>query len=109
MLLRLSDGSDLAALSCKELFLILHTNKIVLRPRPSFLPKVVLVFHFSENIVLLSLCPAPTHSKEISFHCLDIVKAISPPQSFDFYHTDGFLISRVVSTLQRDTLLPSPP
>lgn len=33
---------ELAALFCKELFLVLHHDKVVLRPLPSFLPKNLL-------------------------------------------------------------------
>lgn len=32
---------ELAALSCKSLFLVLHQDKVVLRPHPSFPPKEV--------------------------------------------------------------------
>ena len=33
--------SELAALSCKAPYLVIHQDKAVLRPQPSFLPKVV--------------------------------------------------------------------
>ena len=44
--------SELAALSCKEPYLICHKDKIVLRPHPTFLPKVVSAFHLNQDIVL---------------------------------------------------------
>lgn len=39
--------SELAALSCKEPFLILHQERVVMRPRPDSLPKVVSKFHLN--------------------------------------------------------------
>ncbi|CAJ0928487.1 unnamed protein product [Ranitomeya imitator] len=68
--------SELAALSCHSPFLVLHQDKVVLRPVPSFLPKVVSAFHINEDIVLPSLCPSPVHSLEKSLHKLDVVRAI---------------------------------
>ncbi|CAJ0946837.1 unnamed protein product, partial [Ranitomeya imitator] len=68
--------SELAALSCRSPFLVLHQDKVVLRPVPSFLPKVVSAFHINEDIVLPSLCPSPVHPLEKSLHNLDVVRAI---------------------------------
>ncbi|XP_056403647.1 LOW QUALITY PROTEIN: cyclin-dependent kinase 12 [Hyla sarda] len=68
--------SELAALSCQPPFLILHQDKAVLRPVPSFQPKVVSSFHLNEDIVLPSFCPAPSHPKERSLHNLDVVRAL---------------------------------
>lgn len=39
--------SELAAFSCKEPYLIVHKDRVVLRPHPSFLPKVVSEFHLN--------------------------------------------------------------
>lgn len=68
--------SELAALSCKSPFLILHKDKVVLRPVQSFLPKVVSTFHINEDVVLPSFCPSPTHPQERALHCLDVVRAV---------------------------------
>ena len=46
--------SELEALSCKEPNLVCHKDKIVLRPHPAFLPKVVSSFHLNQDIVLPS-------------------------------------------------------
>lgn len=67
---------DLVTLSCKKYFTILHNNKVLMLPRPSFLLKLVSAFNLSEDIILPSLCPALKHPKEISIHCLDVVRAI---------------------------------
>ncbi|CAJ0961645.1 unnamed protein product [Ranitomeya imitator] len=47
-------------------------DKVVLRPAPSFLPKVVSSFHINEDIVLPSFCPAPTHRVEKALYTLDL-------------------------------------
>lgn len=49
-----SNVSELAALSCMEPFLVLHRDKVVLGPKPSFLPKVVYPFHLNGDIVFPS-------------------------------------------------------
>ncbi|XP_077133659.1 uncharacterized protein LOC143788135 [Ranitomeya variabilis] len=64
--------SELAALSCKPPFLVFHQDKVVLRTCPTFLPKVVSSFHLNEEIVLPSLCPAPSHRTERALHTLDL-------------------------------------
>lgn len=46
-----------------------------LRPKPSFIPKVVSAFHLEENIVLPTLCPAPKHPYKIAVQFLDRVRA----------------------------------
>ncbi|CAJ0934786.1 unnamed protein product [Ranitomeya imitator] len=68
--------SELAALSCRPPFLVIHQDKVVLRLPPSFLPKVVSTFHLNEDIVLPSFCPAPTHPLERSLNKLDLIRAV---------------------------------
>ena len=46
--------SELAALLCKEPYMIIHDDRVVLRPHPTFLPKVVSEFHLNQDIVLSS-------------------------------------------------------
>ncbi|CAJ0937816.1 unnamed protein product [Ranitomeya imitator] len=53
-----------------------NRDKVVFRPPPSFLPKVVSTFHLNEDIVLPSFCPAPTHPLERSLNKLDLVRAV---------------------------------
>lgn len=48
-------GNSLVALTCKELFLVLHMNKVELMPKAYFLPKVVSSFHFNQHICCYSL------------------------------------------------------
>ncbi|CAJ0923236.1 unnamed protein product [Ranitomeya imitator] len=64
--------SELASFSCHSSFLILHQHKVVLRPVPEFLPKVVSGFHINEDIILPSFCPSPAHPLEKSLHKLDV-------------------------------------
>ncbi|XP_041427211.1 uncharacterized protein LOC121396402 [Xenopus laevis] len=69
--------SDLAALSCRSPFTVLHMDKVVLRPTADFLPKVVSDFHLNQDIVVPSLCPNPKGPIENKLHTLDVVRAIS--------------------------------
>ncbi|CAJ0928066.1 unnamed protein product [Ranitomeya imitator] len=68
--------SELAALSCRAPFLAFHQDKVVLRPSPAFLPKVVSAFHLNEDIILPSFCPQPKHRVEKALHTLDVVRAL---------------------------------
>ncbi|CAJ0940690.1 unnamed protein product [Ranitomeya imitator] len=68
--------SELAALSCRAPFLAFHQDKVVLRPSPAFLPKVVSSFHLNEDIILPSFCPQPKHRVEKALHTLDVVRAL---------------------------------
>lgn len=66
----------LAALTCKEPFLILHMDKDGLIPKTILLSKRWLsVLHHNEGIILYSLCPAPKHPNKIALHCLDVIRA----------------------------------
>ncbi|XP_073437645.1 uncharacterized protein [Dendrobates tinctorius] len=86
--------SELAALSCRSPYLILHQDKVVLRPVPSFLPKVVSPFHINEDIVLPSFCPAPAHPLEKSLHKLDVVRALRVylARTASFRQSDSLLV-----------------
>ena len=69
--------SELAVLSCRSPYLVIHRDKVVLRPNPLFLPKMVSDFHLKEDVVLPSLCLKLSHPKEIALHCLDVVRRYS--------------------------------
>ncbi|CAJ0929923.1 unnamed protein product [Ranitomeya imitator] len=86
--------SELAALSCRPPFLVIHQDKVVFRPPPSFLPKVVSTFHLNEDIVLPSFCPAPTHPLERSLNKLDLVRAVRIylDRTSTFRKTDSFFV-----------------
>lgn len=64
--------SELAALSCREPYLILHHDKVMLRPYPSFLPKVISGFHLNQDI----LFSHPHSAEEKQLHSLDVVRAV---------------------------------
>ncbi|XP_041436799.1 CTP synthase 1-B isoform X1 [Xenopus laevis] len=68
--------SELAALSCRSPFTIIHADKVVLRPTPDFLPKVVSEFHLNQDLVVPSFCPNPKNPAECKLHNLDVVRAI---------------------------------
>ncbi|CAJ0959908.1 unnamed protein product [Ranitomeya imitator] len=86
--------SELAALSCRPPFFVIHQDKVVLRPPPSFLPKVVSTFHLNEDIILPSFCPAPTHPLERSLNKLDLVMAerIYLDRTSTYQKTDSFFV-----------------
>ncbi|CAJ0950310.1 unnamed protein product [Ranitomeya imitator] len=86
--------SELAALSCRPPFLVIHQDKVVFRTPPSFLPKVVSTFHLNEDIVLPSFCPAPTHPLERSLNKLDLVRAVRIylDRTSSFRKTDSFFV-----------------
>lgn len=52
---------ELVALSCKELFLVVHRDKVVLRARTSFLTKLVSAFR--QDIVYPFAWPQLNHRK----------------------------------------------
>lgn len=53
--------SELAALSIRGDLCIFHSDKIVLRLDPTFLPKVNSTFHRAQELVLPNFCPQPSH------------------------------------------------
>lgn len=50
---------EVAAFACKELFLVINRDKVVLRPLVSFLLSVFSLLHLNQGIVLPSFCPKP--------------------------------------------------
>ncbi|XP_073431525.1 uncharacterized protein [Dendrobates tinctorius] len=86
--------SELAALSCRAPFLTFFKDKVVLRPPPPFLPKVVSSFHINEDIVLPSFCPAPVHRVEKALHTLDLVRALRRyvSRTAPFRQTDSLFV-----------------
>lgn len=63
-------------MSFRKPHFFLHKDKVALRIRTSFLPKVVSAFYLNEDIVLPLLCSAPVHPEEIFLNCLDVLRAI---------------------------------
>ncbi|CAJ0953000.1 unnamed protein product [Ranitomeya imitator] len=55
---------------------LISEDKVLLRPLPSFIPKVVSKFHLNEDIVLPSFCPALTHPLERSLNKLHLIRAV---------------------------------
>ena len=87
--------SELVTLSCKAPYLVIHEDKVVLWPQPSFLPKVVSAFQINEDIVLPSLCPRPKNPKEATLHSLDVVRAlrVSLSATAPFRKSDSLFVS----------------
>ncbi|CAJ0953795.1 unnamed protein product [Ranitomeya imitator] len=76
-----------------DLNLVLE-DKVVLRPPPSFFPKVVSTFNLNEDIVLPYFCPAPTHPLEQSLNKLDLVRAVRIylARIDSFWKADSFFV-----------------
>lgn len=69
---------------------MLHHDKAVIGPQPSFLPKVVSAFHSNQGIVLPSFCPKPQTLQDKALYPLDVVSGVrdSPSDSlFVFFET----------------------
>ncbi|XP_042302565.1 uncharacterized protein LOC121919745 [Sceloporus undulatus] len=68
--------SEIGALSIRKELCIIRPDSIILRPDPTFIPKVNSVFHTSQDIVLPSFCPRPKEDLEKCWHTLDVRRAI---------------------------------
>ena len=68
--------SELQALSVREPFCLIFSDRIVLKPDPSFLPKVASFKNRSQEIILPSFCSNPKGRKEEEFHTLDVKRAV---------------------------------
>lgn len=64
--------SELAALSCRKPFLILHQDGVVLQPTQLFLPKIS-SFHLNQDITPPWSFPNPSPTEEKLLHSLDVV------------------------------------
>lgn len=67
---------EIAALSVRSDLCIFHSNRVVLRMDPSFLPKVNSLYHRSQELVLPDFCPDPRHRLEAQWHTLDVQQAL---------------------------------
>ncbi|XP_026573034.1 uncharacterized protein LOC113447208, partial [Pseudonaja textilis] len=63
--------SKIAALSVRKDLCIFHADQVVLRPDPTFLPKVNSTFHRAQELMLLNFCPNPSQEREKLWHTLD--------------------------------------
>ena len=70
-------ASELCALRMDPPYLAFHKDKVVLRPDPSFLPKVVSEFHVNQDIVLPAFFQSPSTPLERKLHALDVRRALA--------------------------------
>lgn len=68
--------SELATLSMRPDFCIFHTDQVVFRLDPLFIPKVNSTFHRAQELVLPNFCPSPSHHLERTWHTLDVHRAL---------------------------------
>lgn len=64
--------SEIQALCANEPYTVFHLNRVVMRTRPSFLPKVVSDFHVNQAISLPTFFPNPSTPAERALHSLDL-------------------------------------
>lgn len=64
--------TELVGLFCRELFVVLQHNKVVLWPQPLFLP-----FNINQDIVFPSIFLRPQSLEGKALHTLDVVWAVS--------------------------------
>lgn len=62
----------MGALSAKAELCAFHHDKVILRPDPTFVPKINTYFHRSQEVALPSFCPNLVHTKEKVWHTLDV-------------------------------------
>ncbi|XP_044162144.1 uncharacterized protein LOC122946519 isoform X1 [Bufo gargarizans] len=67
---------EIQALSIKQPYLRILDDRIILKPDPAFLPKVVSAFHREQELTLPSFCSLPKNIQEERFQRLDVRRAI---------------------------------
>ncbi|XP_069621778.1 uncharacterized protein [Ranitomeya imitator] len=68
--------SDSQALSIDPPFLLTFQDKLVLKPDPSYLPKVAKTFHRSQEIILPTFFSNPSTPEEQKYHTLDVKRVV---------------------------------
>lgn len=68
--------SELQALSIREPFFSIFSDRIVLKTDPNFLPKVASIQNRTQEIILPTFCSNPSGKKEEEFHTLDVKRAV---------------------------------
>ncbi|XP_026534302.1 trafficking kinesin-binding protein 1-like [Notechis scutatus] len=69
--------SEIAALSVRQDLCVFHADRVVLRPDPTFLPKVNSAFHRAQELILPNFCPNPSQEREQQWHKLDVAGNVS--------------------------------
>ncbi|XP_069588149.1 uncharacterized protein [Ranitomeya imitator] len=67
---------DIQALSIDPPFLMTYQDRVVLKPDPSYLPKVATKYHRSQEIFLPSFYDNPLNPEEEKLHMLDVKRAV---------------------------------
>ncbi|XP_078539962.1 uncharacterized protein LOC144824853 [Lissotriton helveticus] len=68
--------SEIQALCCQEPYTVFHAAKVVMRPHPKFLPKVISDFHVNQTITLPTLFQNPSSPAERSLHSLYVRRVL---------------------------------
>lgn len=83
--------SKLGALSTNPNLCIFHSDRVILRSDPAFIPKINSLFHRSQELVLPSFCPNPVHL----WHTLDVCRVLRfyIDCTQEFRKTDSLFVS----------------
>lgn len=74
---------------------IFHTDRVVLRLDPAFIPKINSPLHRTQELVLPNFCPRPSHEREHLWHTLDVRRALKIyiSRTRPFRKTEALLVS----------------
>ncbi|XP_072010038.1 uncharacterized protein [Engystomops pustulosus] len=67
---------EIQAISIKEPYMRVLSDRIILTLDPGFIPKVTSRFHRAQEITLPSFCENPSTSREASWHLLDVRRIV---------------------------------
>ncbi|XP_071978779.1 uncharacterized protein [Engystomops pustulosus] len=67
---------ELQAISIREPYMRILSDRIILTLDPGFVPKVVSKFHRDQEITLPSFCEDPSSNEEASWHLLDVRRVV---------------------------------
>lgn len=86
--------SELCALSTNPNLCIFHSDRVVLRLDPAFIPLINTWFHSTQDIVLPPFCPKPTCQLEADWHKLDVRRVLKHyiDRTKQFRKTDSLFI-----------------
>lgn len=80
-----------------------HSDRVILRLDPTFLPKINTWFHRAQEIILPDFYPKPRHPTEKRWHTLDVHRALRKyiDRSSSFQKSESLFISFQPASLSR--------
>lgn len=85
-------------------FCVFHTDRVVLRLDPTFIPKVNSTFHRTQELVLPNFCANPTHRLECKWHTFNVRRALRIYiKTAPFHCTEALFVSFQATSLGSKT------